>query len=188
MLRSVVFSSDSAEYSVVVLPDPVGPVTSTMPYGFLMAYLKSSSGLMSKPSFVMSSCNVLLSRRRMTIFSPYSVGSTLTRKSISLFAPIFSLMRPSCGSRRSAISSDAMILRRLVIALRSFSGGRISSWRMPSIRNRTRKLFSYGSTWISEAFFLIAESITAFTSFTTGASPAWFSRSTMLTASSLTAA
>ena len=60
MLRSIVLSSDSAEYSVVVLPEPVGPVTSTMPYGFLIAYLKSSSGLMSKPSFVMSSCSVRL--------------------------------------------------------------------------------------------------------------------------------
>ena len=48
----------------------------------------------------------------MTIFSPYSVGSTDTRKSISRLPPILSLMRPSCGSRRSAISSDAMILKR----------------------------------------------------------------------------
>ena len=131
---SVVLSSCSAEYSVVVLPEPVGPVTSTMPYGFWIAFLKSSSCLSSKPSLVMSSCRFALSRRRMTIFSPNSVGRTETRKSISLSLPILSLMRPSCGRRRSAMSSDAMILRREVIAFRSLSGGRISSWSTPSMR------------------------------------------------------
>ena len=33
MFTSGLFSSLSAEYSVVVLPEPVGPVTSTMPQG-----------------------------------------------------------------------------------------------------------------------------------------------------------
>ena len=56
----------------------------------------------------------------MTIFSPNSVGSTETRKSISLPCPILSLMRPSCGRRRSAMSSSAMILSRLEIAFFSF--------------------------------------------------------------------
>ena len=118
----------------------------------------------------------------MTIFSPNSVGRTLTRKSISRLPPIFSLMRPSCGRRRSAMSSDAMILRRDAIALRSLSGGRISSWSMPSMRNRTRKLFSYGSTWMSERLLLDRRRAgSRCTSLTTGASPAWFSRSTTLT-------
>ena len=54
------------------------------------------------------------------------------------------------------------------------------------MRNRTRKLFSYGSTWMSDAFFLIADSRIALHSLTTGASPAWFSRSTTLTFSSAT--
>ena len=62
----------------------------------------------------------------MTIFSPNSVGSTETRKSISLRQP-FSLkrilMRPSCGSRFSAMSSFAMILMRDAIASRNFIGG-----------------------------------------------------------------
>ncbi len=70
----------------------------------------------------------------MTIFSPNSVGSTETRKSISLPRPIFSLMRPSCGSRRSAMSRWAMILMRLVSAAFSFSGGDISSYSTPSTR------------------------------------------------------
>ena len=62
----------------------------------------------------------------MTIFSPNSVGSTETRKSISFGAP-FSLkrilMRPSCGSRFSAMSSFDMILMRDEIASRNFIGG-----------------------------------------------------------------
>ncbi len=62
----------------------------------------------------------------MTIFSPKSVGRQDTRKSISLVAPASAnriLMRPSCGSRFSAMSSFAMILRRDVIASRNFIGG-----------------------------------------------------------------
>ena len=70
----------------------------------------------------------------MTTFSPQSVGSTETRKSISRPLPSFSLMRPSCGRRRSAMSSDAMILMRLVIAFFSLSGGVISSASTPSMR------------------------------------------------------
>ena len=62
----------------------------------------------------------------MTIFSPKSVGRHDTRKSISLSAPSTAkriLMRPSCGSRFSAMSSFAMILMRDVIASRNFIGG-----------------------------------------------------------------
>ena len=62
----------------------------------------------------------------MTIFSPNSVGRHDTRKSIS-FGRRSSLkrilMRPSCGSRFSAMSSFAMILMREAIASRNFIGG-----------------------------------------------------------------
>ncbi len=70
----------------------------------------------------------------MTIFSPKSVGSTDTRKSISRPLPIFSLMRPSCGRRRSAMSSEDMILIRDEIAFFILRGGRISSLSTPSMR------------------------------------------------------
>ena len=63
-----------------------------------------------------------------------------------------------------------MILRREVIAFCSFIGGFITSYSTPSMRKRTRKSFSYGSTWMSEAPFLIASSRMRFTSLTTGAS------------------
>ena len=62
----------------------------------------------------------------MTIFSPNSVGRHETRKSISLLRPLSLkriLMRPSCGSRFSAMSSFAMILMRETIASRNFIGG-----------------------------------------------------------------
>ncbi|MND08246.1 hypothetical protein D3C83_307380 [compost metagenome] len=62
----------------------------------------------------------------MTIFSPKSVGRQDTRKSMSLAAPLSwkrILMRPSCGSRFSAMSNLAMILMREVMASRNFIGG-----------------------------------------------------------------
>ena len=77
----LIFAID--EYSVFVLPLPVGPVTSTMPHGRRIAGSNLASDSGSKPSFVMSSISLSLSSRRMTIFSPKSVGSTETRKSIS---------------------------------------------------------------------------------------------------------
>ncbi len=61
----------------------------------------------------MSSINLDLSKRRMTIFSPKSVGRQETRKSMSFCSPPSAkriLMRPSWGSRFSAMSSFAMIL------------------------------------------------------------------------------
>jgi len=75
----------------------------------------------------MSSCRLDLSRRRITTFSPNSVGQTETRKSISLPLPSLSLMRPSWGRRRSEMSSSDMILRREMMAFLSLMGGFITS-------------------------------------------------------------
>ena len=140
---------DTDEYSVLVLPEPVGPVTSTMPYGFKMLRSNFVSDSCSKPSLVMSSRRFSLSSKRMTIFSPYSVGTVETRKSSSFFFPsalYLIMMRPSCGSRFSAMSSLAMIFRRLVMASFNRSGGLITVCSRPSTRNRTRNSSSYGST------------------------------------------
>jgi len=96
----------------------------------------------------MSSRRFSLSSNRSTIFSPYSVGTVETRKSNSFFLPsalYLIMMRPSCGSRFSAMSSFAMIFRRLVIASFSLSGGLITVCNTPSIRNLTRISNSYGS-------------------------------------------
>src|SRR6266700_2026865 len=79
-----------------------------MPYGFSIALSRFSSALGSKPKVLRSSVRLPLSRIRSTIFSPNSTGSVETRKSITR-DPILSLMRPSCGTRRSAMLSCAMI-------------------------------------------------------------------------------
>src|SRR4029077_2711309 len=62
MFTSIVLTRESAEYSVVVLPEPVGPVTSTMPYGLFTFRIKSCSALTSKPNLVRSSVRLPLSR------------------------------------------------------------------------------------------------------------------------------
>ena len=145
-----------AEYSVLVLPLPVGPVTSTSPQGRRIASSKRFSDSASNPSPVMSSISLLRSSSRSTIFSPCRVGRQETRKSIS-FAPPFAfnlnLMRPSWGSRFSAMSSFAITFRREVMVSRYFSGGSMTPYREPSIRNRIRYSFSYGSKWTSLAPF-----------------------------------
>ena len=67
--------------------------------------------------------------------SPWTIGMMDTRTSIS--RPVtFILMRPSCGSRFSAMFSRAMILSRLMMAdwKRLISGGRFWFWSRPSIR------------------------------------------------------
>ena len=79
MFVSGVLIREIAEYSVFVLPEPVGPVTRTMPHGRRIAFSKRSRESFSNPSLVMSSMRLSLSRRRQTIFSPKSVGSTETR-------------------------------------------------------------------------------------------------------------
>ena len=126
MLVSIVLTFEIAEHSVFVLPLPVGPVTRTMPHGRRMAASNLVSDSGSNPSFVMSSISLSLSSSRMTIFSPKSVGRTDTRKSISFAVPLSLkriLMRLSCGSRFSAMSSFARILMRDTMASRYFIGG-----------------------------------------------------------------
>ena len=111
------------------------------------------------------------SRSRITIDSPWIVGMLDTRMSTRrAFSAI--RIRPSCGSRRSAMFSSAISLIRDVTAACSRRGGASRSYRIPSIRYRTRRLSSLGSMWMSEASEFTASSIRRFTSRTTGASNA----------------
>ena len=77
------------------------------------------------------------SRIRITIFSPNSVGSVLTRKSIALL-PNLSFMRPSCGTRFSAMSRREMTLMREASLSLIAIGGCVISRNSPSMRKRTR--------------------------------------------------
>ncbi len=58
--------------------------------------------LSSNPNPLRLNPNPDLSSNRKTVFSPYTVGRTATRTSISLF-DAFIVNRPSCGNLRSAI-------------------------------------------------------------------------------------
>ena len=60
-------------------------------------------------------------------------GSVETRKSTTLFLTL-SLMRPSWGTRRSAMLRFARILMREVRAAFIFSGGFMTSRSAPSMR------------------------------------------------------
>ncbi len=81
-LSAISFISDNAEYSVVVLPEPVGPVTSTMPFGRLMIRRKFSLVVSSMPTLSSDKFTTERSKIRMTTLSPNIVGKTLTRRSI----------------------------------------------------------------------------------------------------------
>jgi len=63
------------------------------------------------------------SRMRSTIFSPNSVGHVLTRKSMARVFDSFILMRPSWGTRRSAMSMRDMTFRRAASLIASCTGG-----------------------------------------------------------------
>ena len=74
------------------------------------------------------------SRIRSTIFSPYSVGSVLTRKSMARFFESTSFIRPSCGTRFSEMSSLEITLIRDAILSLMASGGCATSINWPSRR------------------------------------------------------
>ena len=113
---SGVASSFIVEYSVVVLPEPVGPVTSTMPYGSLIIFSQRSRSSLVKPNSGKSRTSTSCVKIRITTFSPNAVGMVEIRSSISPPPGETVLMRPSCGRRRSTISMRASSLMRLVIA------------------------------------------------------------------------
>ena len=78
------------------------------------------------------------SRIRITIFSPNSVGSVETRKSMARLLEITSFIRPSCGTRFSEMSSREMTLMREASLSLITSGGWVISRSSPSTRKRMR--------------------------------------------------
>ncbi len=63
ILSSIDLISESAAYSVVVLPLPVGPVTRTMPYGSAMYFRNRFSSAVGKPEDVEAQLGELLADR-----------------------------------------------------------------------------------------------------------------------------
>ena len=121
-LESIVLTRAKQEYSVVVLPEPVGPVTTKIPFGRRMTSVTKSKTYLGKPSDSISRLIALRSSTRNTTDSPNAVGKVLTRKSTTRLAARM-VMRPSCGKRRSEIFRFAMTLMRETTASASRLGG-----------------------------------------------------------------
>ncbi len=117
----------------MVFPLPVGPVTRTIPYGAFTPFMNSPRASSGKPSCLRSNSRLPLSSIRRTIFSPLTVGTQLTRKSMVLSSTL-AFMRPSCVLRLSAMFMPAKILRRLRIA-GCMALGSLFTWKqVPSLR------------------------------------------------------
>ena len=129
-----------------------------------------------------------LSSRRMTTDSPSTVGSVATRMSIIRpAAAALSEIRPSCGLRRSAMSSFASTFRRVVTPAIIRFGMRCTSCSTPSMRSRTTSASSCGSKWMSLAPSSAAWKMIELTSRTSGTSemPSSTSRSSASSSSVL---
>ena len=159
-------------------PSPVGPVTSTMPYGSRMKRRKRASSFSSKPSTSRrSEANCLerlsLSRMRMTASSPCTDGMIETRKS-TLRPLMRTRKRPSCGTRFSAMSSSAMTLMRLMmVEWCSLAIGFMADWSTPSMRYLITTSLSRVSMWMSEARRLSASKTAESTRRMMGDASAW---------------
>ncbi len=171
ILRSGRLSTSNAEYSVVVLPDPVGPVTRKMPLGRLMIRLKIARLSSSKPRFTRPILTESGRRIRRTIDSPWYAGHAETRKSTWVSSTMI-LMRPSCGTRFSAMFIPAMSLMRLSTEFCMRLGRLSRSMHTPSMRYRSRTRSAIGSMWMSLARIFTASTSMRVQSLTIGASSA----------------
>ena len=100
---------------MVDLPLPVGPVTRMIPSGRAIIRRSPASASPASPSRSRATTPLCRSSTRSTMFSPWMVGSDETRKSMSR-PETDSEIRPSCGTRRSAMFIDAITLSRTAIA------------------------------------------------------------------------
>ena len=117
ILRSGLLMWPSTECSVVVFPDPVGPTQRMRPYGFSAIALSPRRLRSVSPSRSRGIGSFEASRRMTTSSLPPAVGTVATRSSISRSGSLNRIF-PSCGLRRSAMSSWAMIFSRATIARR----------------------------------------------------------------------
>ena len=110
-----------------------------------------------------------VSRIRMTIPSPPTSGSETTRTS-TLRPSTVTAIRPSWGTRRSAMSSPPMILIRETTDGASERGTVLPRVRTPSTRNITCISVGCGSRWMSDAPAWTASVMICWTSLTAGPS------------------
>ena len=107
--------------------------------------------------------------------------------SIRPAAVAFKEIRPSCGLRRSAMSSFASTFKRVVTPAVKRFGMLCATRSTPSIRNRTTSALSCGSKWMSLARSSAAWKTIEFTSRTSGPSeiPSSASRSSSSSVSTM---
>ncbi|OQA30869.1 MAG: hypothetical protein BWY56_02441 [Acidobacteria bacterium ADurb.Bin340] len=163
-----------AEYSVVVFPLPVGPVTRITPWGRCSSRRNCSKMRSGMPSWSSPITSLVLSRKRSTTFSPWVLGRKLARTS-NRRRPTPNWNLPSWGSRVSAMFTSARIFRRATTACWT-ALGRLGPWtRVPSTRYRVSMVRSEGWTCRSVARSRMAFTMSWSTRRTTGNS-AWRSR------------
>ena len=167
ILTSSLFNSLNDVYSVVDLPEPVGPVTRMIPCGLLRIPSNTLISSSSSPRPLFGLVSPSLEVSRITVFSPYTVGRIDTRTSNSRLSTKI-VIRPSCGFLFSAISIPPMILIRAVIPARILRSYDITCFNAPSILYLTRTLFSSASIWISDALCLTPPSMICLTRRTIG--------------------
>ena len=132
-LRSGVLTCWIPAYSVEVLPEPVGPVIRMSPWVCTSAAVTTSSWAPLRPVWSSRGTVSARGRMRITTFSPCSAGRVEMRASTG--APSTdSRARPSCGRRRSAMSSPLTILMRLTTASEADRGTVMTSRSRPSTR------------------------------------------------------
>ena len=108
---------------MVVLPEPVGPETTTMPFGAARSAEKPARTFSGIPSAGSGSSESSRFRRRITTRSPSATGIVETRMSTTRPPPARTCVMPSCGSRCSAMSMPARTLARETTCAASPRGG-----------------------------------------------------------------
>ena len=149
MFTSSVAISRSAAYMVVVLPEPVGPVTTKIPSRFPRTWrIRSTSGRGIPVSSRVPDWRGLSTRT--TTFSARRVGTVEIRR--SNFLPSTTIRaRPSWGRSRSAMSRRLMTLMRDTTRVRTGPGICMPERRTPSTRYRTTPPVAVGWMWMSLA-------------------------------------
>ncbi len=161
----------SVAYRVVDLPEPVGPVTSRMPWASRLQAPSRARWSGAMPSRSSPRSLRSFGNRRSTMDSPCTPGNAEARTSMA-WPLARTLRRPSCGKRRSAMSMPEISFRREATALKRSRGNCSRAYSTPSIRKRTTNWCSSGSRWMSEARCSTACASRLLTSSTTGASSA----------------
>jgi len=117
LLVAGVQAAAAPAYSVVVLPEPVGPVTRMMPCGWCDQALEALQHVAAAcPARFQAELALALVQQAQHGALAVRAGQGATRARRRRACRCAGEMRPSCGRRFSAMSSSAMIFRREISA------------------------------------------------------------------------